>query len=1008
MRYKVGMKPFESLPIRTLLSGLFALMMLFSIGLIVYTDRLLHRHEINEAASVAASTADHIFNDHAQLLSGLEQLVTTISFLPAVQNHNASDSEHLLAVIVAANPKISNILIADASGSVWTSALPLAASLSVADRRYFKNAIANGSFSSGEYGVGRIGGAPEFGFAYPVKNGSGTISDVIITTVPLDMYSTLYKGNLASPISSILLVDHNGTILYSSVNMDLAGKQDKPELFAKMSGNPDGGAFEAAGNLGIERFFSYRAMRLKYEKSPYMYVRTGLDKKEVLRSSYRQVGYLMTAFSALLLILFGTAFYAGKKGLFDKLAQLEHVAERVAQGDFSSRISDNVSSVELNGIVRVFDEMADNLSSNIINLQQSDDALKQSEKKYRDLVENAKTIILKMDGNGRVIYFNEFAESFFGFSEQELLGRSVIGTIVPETDSSGRDLQDMIARLTKNPSLYISNINENMRKNGERIWISWVNHELVDADGTYQGVLSIGQDMTEQKKMEDALGASEQRYRSIIENANDVVFVLTPSGTFNYVSPQWKESFGYELSEVIGKSFVPFVHPDDVPACAAFLANVLETGKKQRGVEYRVKHKNGTWLQYTANGSRIIEKDNSVLFIGIGRDITEQKLVQKELLKTQKLESISFLAAGIAHNFNNVLTGVIGYISFARKHLNDHDKIAPLLEAAEKSSFRAASLARQLLTFSKGGVPFKSLVSAEKLVQESLSLFLSGSKIKGIIENRSTQTVNVDNEQINQAFNNIVLNSIHSMPHGGTLTVQIEDLRLEQNNVYLLKPGNYVKISFEDSGSGIEKEHLTKVFDPYFTTRAEGTGLGLSTTQSIIKKHAGYIDISSVVTQGTTVTVMLPSYQEEPSDDVEETEETEKTEQYFAGIPVLIMDDGEDIRKLLFISLSELGYQVQTCSNGEEAVEQYKNCWKSGKTVPVVVLDLLVPGGMGGDEAAKRILSIDQHARLIVSSGFTNDPIMVNYENYGFCAALPKPYNTDALVQVIQRAQQIT
>lgn len=997
------MKSLNSFLTRTLVVSL-AAAMLFSIGLIVYAGNLLQNHKLDEATAIAASAANQIGNDQVLLLSGLEQLATTISLLPAVQNHHTSDVERLLSILAASNSKIVNIAIADTSGSVWASALPFPPGLSVADRRYFKNALASGTFSSGEYMAGRIVGTPVFGFAYPVKTASGKISDVIIVTVPLDMYSQLYQGRLASPVSSIILVDYKGTILYSSVDMELAGKQDKPELFAKMSTNGDSGAFDAAGNLGTERIFSYRALRLKHETTPYMYIRTGIDKKHILRSGYTQIGYMASALILMLLITFGIAVYASRKSIYAKLGLLQNVAGKILHGDFSGRISDHISGGGFNDIGRVFDEMADNLASNKISLQQTDDALRQSEKKYRELVEKANTIILKMDGSGRITYFNEYAEMFFGFSEKELLGRSVVGTIVPETESSGRNLQDMIARLTENPSVFAININENIRKNGERVWISWSNQALVDTDATYLGVLSIGHDITEQRRMEEVLRASEQRFRSFVENANDVVFVLTPSGIFSYVSPQWKEAFGYELSETVGKPFVPFVHPDDVPGCAAFLATVMETGEKQRGVEYRVLCKDGTWKCYTANGACITDQDGSPLFIGIGRDITEQKLVQKELLKAQKLETISTLAAGIAHNFNNVLTGVIGYISFARKHLKDHDKVAPLLEAAENSSFRAARLARQLLTFSKGGVPFMSLVSAEKLVQESLSLFLSGSTIKGIIDNRATQTVNVDCDQINQAFNNIVLNSIHSMPNGGILTVHIEDIRLEQNNIYLLKPGNYVKILFEDSGSGIVKEHLTKVFDPYFTTRAEGTGLGLSTTQSIIAKHHGYIDVVSEVNQGTVVTVMLPSSREEPSDS---GEETEKTVRGPAGIPVLIMDDGEDIRELFSISLDDLGYQVQTCCNGEEAVEIYKNCWKAGRTLPVVVLDLLVPGGMGGNEAAKRILSIDQHARLIVSSGYSNDPIMENYATYGFCAALSKPYTTNTLVQVIQQVQQI-
>ncbi|NTW98548.1 MAG: PAS domain S-box protein, partial [Geobacteraceae bacterium] len=845
-------------------------MMLFPIGLIVYTGTLLQENEISAATSVTTAAADQIYSDQAQLLSGLEQLVTTISFFPVVQSHSKSGSEQLLSVLVAANSTVSNILIADSGGSVWASALPQAADTSVADSRFFKNALASGTFSSGEYMMDRVQGGAAFGFAFPVKNSSGSISDVIVVTVPLDRFSTLYRGGMDTPVSSILIVDHAGTILYSSVDKGLVGEKDRQDLFARMSAGHDSGVFEAAGNLGIQRFFRYRALRLKHEAVPYMYIRTGLDKKDVLKISNKQVGYMVASLSALLLVSFGLALYVSKKGIFDKLNQLQAAAVKIAHGDFSVRMSDKAPGGELNGIVRAFDELADNLSSNIITLHDSDTALKQSEEKYRELVEKAHTIILKMDVNGRITFFNEYAESFFGFSEQELLGRSVVGTIVPETESSGRDLEDMIVQLTENPSRYISNINENIRKNGERVWVSWSNHELVDAEGASQGILSVGLDITDLKRMEEALRESEQRFRSFVENVNDVVFALTASGTFSYVSPQWKESFDYELSDVIGKSFVPFVHPDDVPTCHAFLTRVMTTGEKQRGVEYRVLHKNGTWLWYTANGSRIANQDGSLSFIGIGRDITEQKLIQKELMKTQKLESISILAAGIAHNFNNVLTGVIGYISFARKHLKDYEKTAPLLEAAEKSSYRAASLARQLLTFAKGGVPFRAPASAEKLIQESMSLFLSGSSIKGVVDNRASQTINVDSQQINQAFTNIVLNSIHAMPHGGILTAHIEDFRLEKDNVYLLKPGNYVRITFEDSGCGIEKEHLHKVFDPYFTTRANGTGLGLATTHSIITKHGGHIDIVSEANHGTTVTVLLPGSDTIFSDGIDE------------------------------------------------------------------------------------------------------------------------------------------
>lgn len=646
------------------------------------------------------------------------------------------------------------------------------------------------------------------------------------------------------------------------------------------------------------------------------------------------------------------------------------------------------------------DEMSVRLSKTIIELQKSNKALIESERNYRELVEKAHTIILKMDIHGHITFFNNFAEHFFGFSSQEIVGKNVIGTIVPETESSGRDLKLMIEKLVKHPSLFANNLNENLKKNGERVWVSWSNHQLTDETGQAVGVLSIGQDMTERKRIDEMLRDSEQRFRSYVENANDVVFSLSPEGKFTYVSPQWKEAFGYEIEETIGRDFAPFVHPDDVPVCFGFLSRVMETGQRQGEVEYRVHHKNGSWLWYAAKGSRILDQGNTPIFIGIGRNITEQKTIQAELIKAQKLESLSILAAGIAHNFNNVLTGVIGYISYSRKHLKDYDKVAPLLEAAENSSNRAASLARQLLTFSKGGAPFKKQHAPGDLIQESMSLFLTGTNVVGNLNNNSTQMLYVDSQQLNQAFNNIILNALQAMPHGGSLAICTSDITLSQDNIFLLKPGEYVQITFTDSGCGIPAEYLNKVFDPYFTTRSTGSGLGLSTTHSIIAKHGGYIGIESRVDHGSTITILLPGFRKIDKNGDLNLQPIHVTSD---GVRILFMDDEEDIRELAAKRLEEFGYLVEVCTNGEEVVAMYKESWQNGTRLPIVVLDLLIPGGMGGCEAARELLSIDPMARLIVSSGYSNDPIMADYRKYGFCEALEKPYNTNDLLEVLER-----
>jgi PAS domain S-box-containing protein len=800
---------------------------------------------------------------------------------------------------------------------------------------------------------------------------------------------------------------------------------------------------------------------------------------------------------------------------------------RIFRGDLNARLADTVSGGELGELAVAFDAMAEKLSSDALSLSQAYEAQRTSESKYRELVENANSIILKWDSVGRVTYFNEFAESFFGYSVDEIIGQNLIGTIVPDTESSGRDLVEMIRNICNNPAAFINNENENIRKNGERVWISWNNHPLTDDDGTTIGILSIGQDVTERKRIEGELQKSEQRFRSFVENVNDVLFALTSSGVFSYVSLQWKEAFGYELSETIGQPFAPFVHPDDIPACFAFLQRVLETGKKQSGVEYRVRCKDGTYLWYKANASLITDPVNGTpTLVGIGRDITERKQaeetlrqseekfsaafraspdavtltrlrdgiyldvnegfssitgyapeevlgrssnelnlwidpedrvqllqeltihriakdvearfrhkngtilvgqisarfieikgeshilsitrditereqIQRELLKAQKLESISVLAGGIAHNFNNVLTGVIGYISYAKKHLNDTDKVQQILESAEKSSYRAAGLARQLLTFSQGSTPVRKPVAVDTLVQESVSLFLSGTNVKGIIDCSSQQTIHVDSQQINQAFNNIVLNALHAMPNGGTLTVQADEVMLKAGNKYALQPAAYIRIVFEDTGHGIEQGNLDKIFDPYFTTKECGTGLGLSTTHAIISKHNGSINITSEAGRGTTVSIILPT-----STEINSGEEciAERTLIDQTGVSVLVMDDEEMIRKLAEELLRDMGYEVKTCCNGEEAVAFFKTSMAAPNPFAIVIMDLVIPGGMGGIEAARQILELSPQARLIASSGYSNDPAIAEYATYGFCTTIVKPYNVDELSRVLQVA----
>ena len=382
------------------------------------------------------------------------------------------------------------------------------------------------------------------------------------------------------------------------------------------------------------------------------------------------------------------------------------------------------------------------------------------------------------------------------------------------------------------------------------------------------------------------------------------------------------------------------------------------------------------------------------------RDITEQKKHEKEQLKMEKLESLGLLAGGIAHDFNNILTGVMGNISFAQMFLDSsHKSYKPLVEA-EKASKRATELAQQLLTFARGGEPIRKVISLQHIVNETVELVLRGSNVKGIVRiPDSIHSIDADEGQMSQVLHNIIINATQAMPGGGTLTVSAQNETLADNNTLYLPPGRYVRLTISDQGCGIPDDVMKRIFDPYFSTKSAGNGLGLASAHSIINRHGGRIGARSTAGEGATFTIHLPSIGETYAK--YQADSAAQDVDNHPGGSILVMDDEEMIRDMTTQMLEYLGYQATTCASGAEAVTRYKAARDSGTPFSAVIMDLTIPGGMGGKDAAKQILAIDPQARLIVSSGYSNDPIMSDYRAYGFTGAVAKPYNIKELSQLI-------
>jgi len=508
---------------------------------------------------------------------------------------------------------------------------------------------------------------------------------------------------------------------------------------------------------------------------------------------------------------------------------------------------------------------------------------------------------------------------------------------------------------------------------------------ILNKEGDVIAVVEHGKDITERKRAEEELMESEERYRNIAENSSIGISTYNDSGQCVVANQALADMIGTTVEQVLSQN-INALQSWQKSGLLDAAKEVFESGEKMVKTVHLVStFGNEVWLDcklvpYCERGEKFL-----MLLV---EEVTHRKTMEEELLKAQKLESIGVLAGGIAHDFNNLLTAIMNNLFLMKNHINPEEQVYDWIKATEKAAVRAQGLTQQLLTFSKGGAPVKGLIDIRELVSDSISIALRGSNVgcEYVIPD-DIWHIEADAGQMNQAINNILINAGQSMPEGGTITINCENVIVGTENNLTLKEGNYIKISIEDQGTGISGEHLPRIFDPYFTTKQKGSGLGLSTTYSIIKKHHGHINAESELGAGTVFNIYLPASTEtlkikKPAEDVPET----------GTGKVLVMDDNELVRDSLGQMLFSIGYVVEFASDGKEAVDIYKNAMASGHLFNAVIMDLTIPGGMGGKEAVRELLKIDPHVKAIVSSGYSYDPIMSKYRDYGFRAVLKKPY----------------
>lgn len=659
------------------------------------------------------------------------------------------------------------------------------------------------------------------------------------------------------------------------------------------------------------------------------------------------------------------------------------------------------------GIVTRMGKRIENLIMNLQDAEAESRRLQleaqQSEKRFRELVHGLDAIVWEADAtNWRFSFVSRQAGEILGYPVDLWLNEPGFWQERLEPEEREEIIDRYRSGFRAGSSFQVEH--RFGAADGRKVWIRNLIRVMPRDSSDGNRIRGVIVDITQQKLAEETLASEKERLAVTLRSIGDGVITTDTDGRVLLLNSVAEHLTGWNQAHAAGRQ----LHE-------VFKIIDERTGeRKENPVDMVVK--SGSIVQLADNTilvgrdgtERIIENSAAPIcssqskIIGVVlafRDMTEKKQMTRDLMKSQQLESLGVLAGGIAHDFNNLLTGILGNISLAKIYLEPESKAFMKLQEAENIYERARDLTQRLLTFSKGGAPKKKTLFIDRLIADAANFTLSGSNVRCHFSiSEGLWPVDADEGQISQVVNNLVINADQAMPDGGVINISLENLTVAPGVSPPLMPGRYVKITVADQGIGIPEGDLPKIFDPYFTTKQRGNGLGLATVHSIVRHHEGHISVESRLGTGTTFDIYLHASENEP---VQCSKSRGRMIQ--GNEKVLVMDDEEIIRDVACEILCHLGYRVADCCDGNEAIDLYRQAGEAGEPFDVVIIDLTIPGGMGGMQAMKSLLEIDPEVKAIVSSGYSNDPIIANYQEYGFRGFVVKPYKIEELGDILHK-----
>jgi two-component system cell cycle sensor histidine kinase/response regulator CckA len=705
------------------------------------------------------------------------------------------------------------------------------------------------------------------------------------------------------------------------------------------------------------------------------------------------------------------------KTQFKKYADMRIRAEKAENGKFAD-MSEKSPTLSPEDTLRLLHELRVNqveLEMQNEELRLAQMKLEASNERYFDLYNLAPFGYITLDQDIRIIEVNLTGELLLGMERCNLVKQPLTNFIASEDQSifymyrRQLNVQQMskvceMRLVRKNNSCFWAQVKMTVVRDSEsgnnvyRVVIIDISENKQAEEMLVTSNEKLLMEIKERNKVTLTLQKSEEHFQQIVERLpvaifchNETEIVFANAEAVDLVHQEGGQTF-------IEKSLIEFLHPEDKEEFIQQFKQVFAGRAQKKSLTVRIVSGRETVIDTELFLTSFTYKGDPVVQI-TAYNITRRKKIEEEFFKAEKLKSISILAGGIAHDFNNYLTVLLGNISLAMSYKDDPDKLYKYLEHTKRATIQTKDLTSQLFVFTRGGELFKEVIAMEQLIIESTNFALSGSNVSCHFSfSENLPMVEIDKGQITQVMYNIIINAVQAMPAGGAIWIKVKTITIEaeiSDTPIILSDGEYVNVTVTDEGSGIPEQSLRRIFDPFFTTKENGSGLGLAGSYTIIKNHNGDIQAESVMGKGTSLSFTIPASTQSCATNIKEADII-----YGAG-KILVMDDEEAIREVIGQMLTTIGYDVDFTSNGTEAIEKYMEAKRKNRSFDLVIMDMTIRGGMGGKNTIKELLQIDPEVKAIVASGYSKDPVMAYFREYGFKGVIKKPFSIAELSNII-------